>query len=269
MESAMVLSRNEAEAYERDGFVLKEGLFTEQEIAQVCDALDEDVKSGGPEVVYENDGCTLRAVYASHLRHPLFQRLITDHRLLEAAEQLTEEGLYIHQMKVNIKQPFGGEGWSWHQDYIVWRDADGMPRPSQVNVAILLDDSTEFNGPLIFLKGSHALGTLERPDASPESRTPGHIDPASYAIQPDEMQSLSKNHEMFSVQGKRGSALFFSPQMVHGSNVNISPTPRRLLILTYNPVRLAPVGEENPREEYLVGVPHKTLRSSTQALINR
>lgn len=258
----MAITKNEAEAYEKDGFVLKEGFFTEQEIDQLCDALEEDVKSGGPEVVYENDGRTLRAVYASHLRHPLFKQLITDRRLLEPAEQLAEKGLYIHQMKVNVKQPFGGEGWSWHQDYIVWRDADGMPRPSQVNVAILLDDSTEFNGPLIFLKGSHALGTLERADASSESRTPGHIDPADYAIQPHEMQNLSQNHEMFSVQGRRGSVLFFSPLMVHGSNVNISPSPRRLLILTYNPVRDAPASRENPREEYLVGVPNETLSSS-------
>jgi hypothetical protein len=57
--------------------------------------------------------------------------------------------------KINIKAPFSGDIWKWHQDYIYWRKEDGMPKPRVVNAMCLLDDMNEFNGPLFVIPGSH------------------------------------------------------------------------------------------------------------------
>ena len=248
----MKLTEEQLTSYHNDGYLLLDNAFSGDEIETLCVALSEDQRVRGPHLITENDGATLRSIYASHARHPVFARLVRSERLLGPARQIAGGNLYVHQMKINSKQAFGGERWAWHQDYIVWRDADNMPAPSQVNVALFLDDVTEFNGPVIFLRGSHRLGTLER-GVSTEDHGAGHIDPDEYSLTPAELADLVKRHEMVSPKGARGGVLLFSPQIVHGSGTNISPYARRLLILTYNPVADAPRPVGTPRAEHLAG----------------
>ncbi|MHA7958669.1 phytanoyl-CoA dioxygenase family protein [Streptomyces sp. L500] len=255
----MKLTEEQLASYHNDGFVLLENAFSGDEVENLCLALAEDEHVPGPWLITENDGVTSRSIYASHTRHPVFERLVRTERLLGPARQIADADLYVHQMKVNFKRAFGGGEWAWHQDYIVWRDADNMPDASQVNVALFLDDGTEFNGPVIFLRGSHRLGTLDR-GASARDHGAGHIDPDAYSLTPVELADLVKRHEMVSPKGARGSVLLFSPQIVHGSGTNVSPFARRLLILTYNPVSAAPSPVGAPRPEHLVGRDHTPLR---------
>ncbi|MEV7283077.1 phytanoyl-CoA dioxygenase family protein [Streptomyces sp. NPDC093252] len=251
----MKLTEDELTRYQSDGFVVLMNHFSEDEMEILRAALAQDCEVGGPCVVREADGRKVRALYASHLRHPVFRRLVRLDRLLSPARELAGEALYVHQLKVNVKQPFGGERWSWHQDYVVWRDVDGMPGPRAVNVALFLDDMTEFNGPVIFLRGSHRLGTLEnRPDGG-GGRSDAHVDPDEYAVGPGSLAELIAEHEMVSAKGRAGSVVLFHPQIVHGSAANMSPGPRRLLIATYNPLDNAPRRRRDPRPEYLVGRP--------------
>ncbi|WJK41313.1 phytanoyl-CoA dioxygenase family protein [Solwaraspora sp. WMMA2056] len=258
----MKLTKEQLATYHNDGYLLLNDVFSSDETETVCIALSEDQRVPGPHRITEDDGVTLRSIYASHARHPVFARLVRSERLLGPAQQIAGEDLYVHQMKINSKQAFGGERWAWHQDYIVWRDVDNMPAPSQVNVAIFLDDVTEFNGPVIFLRGSHRLGTLERP-GSTEGHESGHIDPDEYSLTPAELADLVKQHEMVSPKGTRGGVLLFSSQIVHGSGTNISPFARRLLILTYNPVSDAPRPVGAPRAEHLAG------RDATPLVVDR
>jgi hypothetical protein len=50
--------------------------------------------------------------------------------------------------------------WQWHQDYGTWKNDDLMPTERAMNVAIFLDDVNEFNGPLMFIPGSHKKGVV-------------------------------------------------------------------------------------------------------------
>ena len=45
----------------------------------------------------------------------------------------------MHQFKINAKQAFKGQVWTWHQDYINWHLHDGMSEAKAMNVAIFLD----------------------------------------------------------------------------------------------------------------------------------
>ena len=42
------------------------------------------------------------------------------------------------------KMAFEGDVWQWHQDYGTWFNDDLMPSARAMNVAIFLDEVTEF-----------------------------------------------------------------------------------------------------------------------------
>ena len=67
----------------------------------------------------------------------------------------------MHQFKINGKQAFDGDVWQWHQDYGTWLTTTRCPSERAMNVAIFLDEVNEFNGPLMFIPGSHKQGVLD------------------------------------------------------------------------------------------------------------
>ena len=56
---------------------------------------------------------------------------------------------------------FEGFVWQWHQDYGNWITNDMMPEPRAINVMIFMDDFNQYNGPLMFIPGSHKRGILK------------------------------------------------------------------------------------------------------------
>ncbi|KUL39424.1 phytanoyl-CoA dioxygenase family protein [Actinoplanes awajinensis] len=248
----MQLSEQQIQQYDEDGFVLLGQVFSETEMKAMAGAFLDDQEVPGPHRVMEDDGVKVRAVYASHLRHPVFRHVVRDSRLLDPAKQILDSDVYVYQFKINTKRPFGGESWSWHQDYIVWREVDDLPSPAALNVGIFLDEVTEFNGPLIFLPGSQKLGTIEKPKARDE-KSDVHVDPEDYSLKSSDLAELSQARHMTSPKGTAGSVVLFHPEIVHGSATNISPFSRNLLIITYNSVGNLPRHRGEPRAEYLVG----------------
>jgi threonine dehydrogenase-like Zn-dependent dehydrogenase/ectoine hydroxylase-related dioxygenase (phytanoyl-CoA dioxygenase family) len=254
------LSDEQRERYATDGFVLIESVFDEEEISALRRAFAEDATVRGPHRVTEDDGETVRTGYASHTRHPIFATLARSSRLLEPARTIVGDDVYVYQVKVNTKRPLGGGSWSWHQDYIVWRDADDLPAPALVNVAVFLDDVTEYNGPVIFLTGSHRRGTVERTRSA--TRSSQYIDPDGYLLTRAELTEMARSYPMASPKGEAGGVLFFHPEIVHGSAANISPQQHDLLIITYNAVGNLPRHRGVPGPDHLVArdtgalVPH-------------
>nr|AKC91859.1 leucine hydroxylase [Streptomyces muensis] len=248
----MQLTADQVEKYKSDGYVLLEGAFSPEEVHVMRQALKKDQEVQGPHRILEEDGRTVRALYASHTRQSVFDQLSRSDRLLGPATQLLECDLYIHQFKINTKRAFGGDSWAWHQDFIVWRDTDGLPAPRAVNVGVFLSDVTEFNGPVVFLSGSHQRGTVER-KARETSRSDQHVDPDDYSMTPAELSQMVEKHPMVSPKAASGSVMLFHPEIIHGSAPNISPFARDLLIITYNDVANAPKPAGEPRPEYVIG----------------
>src|SRR3954464_4160373 len=89
--------------------------------------------------------------FARRARHP---------RMVGPVMDLFNEEVYMHQFKINGKMAFEGDVWQWHQDYGTWLNDDMMPTERAMNVAIFLDDVNEYNGPLMFIPGSHKQGVL-------------------------------------------------------------------------------------------------------------
>ncbi|MFE1288823.1 phytanoyl-CoA dioxygenase family protein [Streptomyces sp. NPDC058751] len=252
VEERVQLSSDQIAHYRENGFLVLDSLFDPAEVEALSDAFDADCLTPGPQRILEENGEAVRAVYASHERRREFATLVRTPRLLGPARQLMSDDLYVYQLKINAKPAFGGDKWAWHQDFLAWKLADNLAEPRQVNIGLFLDEVTEFNGPLIFLPGSHRSGLL-RDFRNASSRSAQHLDPDDIALRPEQMSMLVDRHGMVSPKGAAGSVILFDPQIVHGSAPNMSPFPRRLLIATYNDVANAPVPLGEPRPAYVVG----------------
>ncbi|MEV6880964.1 phytanoyl-CoA dioxygenase family protein [Streptomyces sp. NPDC051135] len=247
----MRLTQQQAAEYHERGFLMLESLLDAQEVESLRAAFERDAKVPGPQVVTEDGGTEVRAVYSSHQRQPEYAGLVRDARILAPVRQLLCDDVYVYQFKINAKPAFGGDKWAWHQDFLAWRIADGLPAPRQVNIGVFLDDVTEFNGPVIFLPGSHRRGLVHR-GRSDSARSEQHLDPDDISLSPAQLAEHVDRHGMTSPKGPAGSVVLFSPEIVHGSSPNMSPFARRLLIATYNDTENLPRPAGEPRPDYVV-----------------
>ena len=58
--------------------------------------------------------------------------------------------------------------------------------------------------------------------------------------------------EIRQITGQPGDVLFFDCNLVHISNHNLSPIPRKSLIIAYNDIDNKPRSVENPRPDWVV-----------------
>jgi ectoine hydroxylase len=131
----------------------------------------------------------------------------------------------MHQFKINGKQAFDGDVWQWHQDYGTWKNDDLMPAERAMNVAIFLDDVNDYNGPLMFIPGSHKRGVVDaRHDLTTTSYPLWTIDNALIAQLVE--RAGGKKGGIVSPKGPAGSMILFHGCLVHASGSNLSPWDR-------------------------------------------
>jgi hypothetical protein len=247
-----VLANEALASYQKNGFLECELGFTDVEVKVLRELADSEFERDSPARVLEKDGRTVRAVHGSHLWNDGFARLVRSSRLLGPAMAALGGPAYVHQFKINAKRAMRGDVWPWHQDFIFWKLGDGMPEAKAINVAILLDEANDINGPLLVLPGSHRLGTLETERRGSSDKWESHLSAdLKYAIDAPMLADLTRDRDIVSIKGKAGKVFLFDPQLVHGSGANMSPVDRRILLVTYNSVDNIPDPVANPRPEFL------------------
>ncbi|MFD8478608.1 phytanoyl-CoA dioxygenase family protein [Kitasatospora sp. NPDC059673] len=262
----MRLSEEQVHNYRDRGYLTVESVFDEQEVAALREAFLRDCQVPGEQRIMEDKGDAVRAIYSSHVRQSEFAALIRTPRLLGPVKQLLGEQVYLFQLKVNAKGPFTGDLWAWHQDFLAWKLADNLPAPRLVNVGIYLDEVTEFNGPVIFVPGSHQ-GGLVGDGRRHATKSIQHLDPDDISLTPAQLAELVEERGMESPKGPAGTVIFFDPQIVHGSAPNMSPLPRKLLIATYNQVGNEPRPVAEPRPDYLICRDNRPLQATDEPLV--
>jgi len=131
----------------------------------------------------------------------------------------------MHQFKINGKMACEGDVWQWHQDYGTWLNDDLMPTERAMNVAIFLDDVNAFNGPLMFIPGSHKKGVVEaKHDLSTTSYPLWTVD--NDLIRQLVQRAGDKDGGIVSPTGPAGSMILFHSCLVHASTSNLSPWNR-------------------------------------------
>lgn len=245
-----LLSVEQIQKYQADGFLLQQEVFTPHALSTLRREAEAEFAADAPWRTVEKNSGAVRAVHGSHLHNKYFARLVRLPQLLAAARQLLADNVYVYQFKINAKRAFKGEIWEWHQDYIFWHHEDGMPRPRALTAAVFLDDVTEFNGPLMLLRSGHSAGMI---DVAPKSDDMISSLEASlkYSLSLDTIRSLAARCDLSAPTGPKGSVLWFDCNTPHGSAPNISPFDRSLMLITYNSVNNIPTRVDT-RPEWLV-----------------
>jgi ectoine hydroxylase len=216
----MRLTAEQRAQFDRDGYLFFPGMFTPEETKTLTDAVPELYSRREAYNVREKGKDAVRTNFAAHLYSEPFARLARHPRMVEPVQDLLGEALYMHQFKINGKQAFDGDVWQWHQDYGTWMNDDLMPEARAMNVAIFLDEVNEFNGPLMFIPGSHKQGAIA---ASHDTSTTSY---PLWTIDKETITELVAKGGIVAPKGPAGSMILFHGCLVHASTSNLSPWNR-------------------------------------------
>lgn len=222
----MKLTPEQLAQFDRDGYLFFPSLFSAEEMAVLKGELPAIYSQHRPEIVRERGSDAVRTVFAAHLMNEAFAKLGRHPRMIEPVTQIFGEQVYMHQYKINGKQAFDGDVWQWHQDYGTWKADDDMPEARAMNVSVFLDEVNEFNGPLLFIPGSHKLGAI---DASHDLSTTSY---PLWTIDNATITKLVERGGIVAPKGPAGSMMLFHSCLVHGSPSNMSPWHRNIVYLS-------------------------------------
>ncbi|HVM54442.1 MAG TPA: phytanoyl-CoA dioxygenase family protein [Acidimicrobiales bacterium] len=239
------LSDNEREALARDGYVLREGVFTRDEVREIVDACEQLVTGlvdGRQSTRYhvgsytfdpdQLTGCTIKWEGDTDVVHgiepfahlsPELEKWAYDPRLIDPSIDFVgdpEPALFTE--KLNLKRPHHGGPNPFHQDHPYWVGVADDPL-RVVTAMLFLDDASLENGTLEVIPGSHTSGEWpRRTDADFFGRF--EMDPAAAEGKPT-----------VPIEVEAGAVVFFGALLVHKSNPNTSDRDRRALLYSYQP----------------------------------
>jgi hypothetical protein len=246
MTKSWMVDAEERRRYERDGFLVREGVLSPGEVEELtrgCEELCDQLAACSAEerkfdvsqfYVFETDEprnvmikwepgsrgviqgveplVHLHPVLADYANHPGLTQPSADLLDLDTVGLFTE--------KLNVKRAGVGGAYALHRDLPYWLgDADDAHR--MITVLLALDDSTAANGALEVLPGSHLIEDPPYKESDLEFER--------NEVDPERMDTSA----MVPVELTAGSAVFFGPMLIHRSGHNPSSTDRRALLYTY------------------------------------
>src|SRR5262245_12641935 len=112
------LSAEEIARFAKDGFVIRNALLDEEEIAllrdMACHDRHLDHRSFG---VQDGGGRKARLAIWNHPGDDIYGAISRSRRIVEPMEQLLGGEVYHYHSKMILKEARTGGAWEWHQDY--------------------------------------------------------------------------------------------------------------------------------------------------------
>jgi ectoine hydroxylase-related dioxygenase (phytanoyl-CoA dioxygenase family) len=159
----------------------------------------------------------VRRIKAPHKHFPSFAELTRHPRITDIVAELIGPDIRLHGSKLNMKSPGHGAAVEWHQDWAFYPHTND----DVLATGIYLDDCSMENGPLLVVPGSHKALVY---DHHANGYFTGAMDPGLKAAGYDLAVPL---------MGEAGSMTIHHARLVHGSALNTSSRPRRLLLHEY------------------------------------
>ena len=147
-----------------------------------------------------------------HTREVWAQALATP-ALVDPLRAILKSPPTIAESMAIVKPPVDGQPFPWHQDSAYYGD----PKRTYVIATLYLDDSTEDNGPILFLAGSHTKGV--RPHDPSGGKKVLHLSPSP--------------EEIINPHAKAGDVTLAHFHTVHGSKPNTSGASRRQIRVVF------------------------------------
>jgi phytanoyl-CoA hydroxylase len=142
----------------------------------------------------------------------VFTRMLVDPRLVDRAAELIGPNVQLHHTKLHNKPPAVGSPFPMHQDYPYFPHE----RDSVIAAMVHIDDAIVENGCMCVVPGSHKRGPIEHRHEDTNFYLPLDEWPLERAV---------------AVPAQAGDVLFFGYCLVHGSYVNRSDRPRRIVLV--------------------------------------
>jgi len=239
------LTPDELSFLDRNGYVVRENVFTPVEVAAITAACEDLVarlvrdrqlkryKAGSyvfaPDferstmIKWEGDTDVVHGIEPFAHLDPALKAWAHDPRFTEPMQAFVgDANPSLFTEKLNLKRPGVGGVNPLHQDYPYWLDS--AQAPDRVATAMLfLDDATLENGCLQVAPGSHRSGQWRNRTDTDEFGA-NEIDAAAYA-----------DVDMLPVPLNAGSMVMFGSFLVHRSDPNRSTLQRRALLFSYQP----------------------------------
>ena len=217
------ISVHDLHAFRTDGFVIKRGFYTSNEMAVLKNSYEVDraIRTRAYGVDDGHGGATEIALWNSP-GEDSFGALARGRRIVDAATTLLGGEVYHYHSKITMKRPGAGGTWVWHQDYGYWYQ-NGCLYPDMLTAAIPLDPMTEANGCLQVMAGSHHMGRIEH----------GMVG-AQTGADPARVERAARSLATVPFHGDPGDVMFFHSNTLHTSAPNRSQTHRNLLLVAFN-----------------------------------
>ena len=159
------------------------------------------------------DDPRLRRIKLPHTQSEVMRDLMYSDHVLAPARDLIGPNLRLHTTKLNMKKAGYGAAVEWHQDYAFYPHTND----DILAIGVLIDDMREENGPLMVFPGSHTGPVHDH-----------HVDGVfAGAVLPEAVGLDLK--DAVQLTGPAGSISIHHGRILHGSALNRSDRPRRLL----------------------------------------
>lgn len=240
MAQAPRLTDEQIESYRANGYLVVEGVLDDVLLAELRQTTERIVEQAGgltaDDELYDLEDShsaaqpRVRRIKSPHTHVPFFWELARHPRVTDVLAQLIGPDIRLHGTKMNMKSAGFGAPVEWHQDWAFYPHTND----DLLATGIMLDDVDEHNGPLMVLPGSHRGPTY---DHHHEGRFCGAIDAERAGLDCSGAVKLT---------GPAGSMTIHHVRAVHGSALNTSNRPRRLLLHEYAAADAWPLARGQP-----------------------
>jgi len=223
------LSREQVGSFHKDGFISAVPVLSDRQLGVLRDelALLMDPSLPPNPLFYEihhnessdPDTVLFHALGAWRIS-PGFHDLVFSRRIIKVAEQLLGGPVRLWHDQLFVKPSRDGAVVEWHQDYSYWTRTKPV---AHLTCWIGLDDSTEDNGCLRYIRGSHKWDLLPRYHLS------GSMSSVFEYLSDEQRAAFDPVPALLSA----GEASFHHPMMLHGSYENTSNQMRRATVVNF------------------------------------
>ena len=208
-----MLNKKQLEKYYEDGYVIPDFQMAEKELLEIEKLHDQLIKKYPKYLNY----CPAILQYDES-----FLKYCLNEKILNLVEQLIGKDFALWNSSFFAKPAFNGHATPWHQDGQYW-----PIRPlATCTVWLAIDDATEENGCLKFIKGSHRDKKLKKHEFNKNENLTLHQELLKTEYNEDDSVNLILN---------RGQISLHDVYLVHGSEANFSPKSRRGMTMRFMP----------------------------------
>jgi ectoine hydroxylase-related dioxygenase (phytanoyl-CoA dioxygenase family) len=222
-----MLTAGQIEQYKELGYVVVPGALDRDLLTEVRRTVDAIVADAGKVTqhtdVYDLEDShspqtpRVRRIKTPHKHFPFFADLTRHARITGILAQLLGPDIRLHGSKLNMKSAGYGAAVEWHQDWAFYPHTND----DVLATGIYLDDCELENGPMCVVPGTHK-GPIY--DHHANGYFCGAMDAELKAVGYAKAVPLT---------GAAGAMTIHHARLVHGSALNTSAKPRRLLLHEY------------------------------------